>query len=485
MDHIKLSHYSILIPIIENNEYMLYNTRSGGLTVLDEDLGLLLNDIKEHGGIALNTLNGHTDAVLELVEDKYIVDSSIDEIDEFHKNYVNQRDKAIEYLDKSSINLTVGTTIVCNMGCPYCFEFVKPNKTLKKEENIRGIVTFLKEMIEKAPVGEWTRFNVTWYGGEPLINKAVIEKLTPPILELCAEFNIEYSAGIITNGLLLDMPTWLFLKKYQVTTVQVTVDGTKEIHEKSRPVKSKGPNYEKIMQNLSMIPEGIDLNLRMNVDKKVAAAFERFIDDLTMYGIWPQRSQQVSISPAWLRTYEGANEEDTQDRYEYDEYFDATIRLREILIERYNNWANINNTKKAKRLFLMPSQEKECPTWVSPYGIVIDPEGNVHKCWETIHDEKLSIHHVHEGYDMERFKKYLNYDRFEVHKDCHNCPYIPVCDQLSCSIQTEESTKPPCTYWKTRTESVLKEQYLMMQNTPEAIEAPFGREKENNGHANK
>ncbi|KAA2215793.1 radical SAM/SPASM domain-containing protein [Maribacter flavus] len=486
MKNVKLSHYSILFPVEERSEFMLYNTRTGGLSILDDKLGSTLQDLKAQGNMPLQDFNGYTKEINNLYDQKFIVDAKIDEKKEFHDNYLAQRERANQYLDKTSINLTIGTTIICNMGCPYCFEFVKPNKTLKDEGNIKGIIRFLEDMIQKAPVGEWTRFNLTWYGGEPLINKKVIETLTPEILDLCSKHNIDYHSNIITNGLLLDLDTWNFLKKHKVNTVQVTVDGTKEIHEKSRPLKGKkGPNYEKILENLSLIPEGMELNLRMNVDRKVAAVFERFFEDLDSYGIWPKLNDRVTISPAWLRTYEEAGETDTMDRYQYDEYFDAIQDLRTIQLKIYNDWALKNNKKNGKLKFIMPSQEKECPTWVSPYGIVIDPEGNIHKCWETIHDDKLSIHHVSEGYDVERFKKYVNYDRFDVHEECYNCPYIPVCDQLSCSVQTENNTKPPCTYWKTRTEKVLKEQYLLLERDPNAIERPVFEVKEMQGHANK
>ena len=485
MKNLKLSHYSLLIPIEEKKEYMLYNTRTGGLYIVEQVLGNLLEDSRQVGFLKTDSVNCFSNDIQSLYEGRFLVDMELDEKKEFHNSYKQQRKRANKYLDKTSINLTIGNTIICNMGCPYCFEVEKPNKTLKDDKNIKAIVGFLDEMINKAPVGQWTRFNLTWYGGEPLINKKVIEKLTPKILEICERYDIEYHSNIITNGLLLDKDTWGFLKKYKVLTAQVTVDGPKEIHEKNRPLKGKGPNYERILGNLSKIPEGMSLNLRMNVDKKVAAGFDRLFSDLRLYGIWPQKSDQVSISPAWLRTYEEAGETDIEDRYNYSEYFDVTQELRKLQIDLYNQWAIKNGLKKAKLKFIMPSQEKECPTWVSPYGIVIDPEGNVHKCWETIHDDKLSIHHVSEGYDVNRFQKYMNYDRFDVHEECYNCPYIPVCDQLSCSVQTENNTKPPCTYWKTRTKDVLKSQYLLLEEQPDVIQHPFAESKENSGHANK
>ncbi|PRX56385.1 radical SAM/SPASM domain-containing protein [Flagellimonas meridianipacifica] len=485
---IKSSFYNVLIPIVESDEYILYNTKNGGLELLTYSNGIELERYHDITSIDLKS-EGRNLPMLEYLYSKgYFLDADIDEREEFHSFYSKERrDTTIK--SPGTINLTIGTTILCNMGCPYCFEFVKPNLTLKSEENIVGIAKYVNDMIVKSPVKSWKTLNVTWYGGEPLINTFGIEKLTPLLLELCEKYGMDYNSDIITNGLLLDLKTWNFLIENKVQNVQVTIDGSKETHNKSRPLKGKNTdtrkNYERILENLSIMPTGIKTNIRINVDRKVASSFAEFFEDMESYGIWPMRFSEFNFSPSWLRVYEEAGDYDSSEGLSNPEFFDVLQDFRALKIKLFNKWATKNNIPQAKLKWTLPSKQQDCATWVSPYSMVIDPLGYIHKCWETIHDKKRSVNHVNSGYSFDDFKEYFDFDRFQLHQDCYECKYLPVCDQLSCSHQAIETGKPPCTYWKERTIPFVKEQYLMLKNHPDLISAPINQKFENTGHTNK
>ena len=485
---IKSSFYNVLIPIEETNEYILYNTKNGGLEVLNEIDGIRLKNYINGEVFEIEENNVLLPLFQYLHSKGYFVSAKLDEREEFHSYYLKERKDTLVKAP-GTINLTIGTTILCNMGCPYCFEFVKPNLTLKNEDNINGIAKYLEDMIVKSPVSHWKSLNVTWYGGEPLINTFGIEKLTPLLLELCEKFGMNYNSDIISNGLLLDTKTWDFLIKNKVQSVQVTIDGAKETHNKSRPLKGKNngsrKNYERILENLSKMPPGIKTNIRINVDKKVAASFEELFEDLNRYGIWPMRYNEFSFSPAWLRVYEEAEEYNGTDALSNAEFFDKLQEFRKLKLKLFNSWAVENKIPRAKLKWTLPTKQQDCATWVSPYSMVVDPLGYIHKCWETIHDKKRSVNHVENGYNFDDFKEYHEFDRFELHPDCYNCKYLPVCDQLSCSHQAIQTGKPPCTYWKDRTIPFIKEQYLMLNNEPDFISSPLVEEVENTGHSNK
>ncbi|MBS0032096.1 radical SAM/SPASM domain-containing protein [Chitinophaga sp. 22321] len=482
---LKISFYTVLIPIKEEEEYLIYNTLNGGLMVIPTAAGDLLQ-LSQNAGTPVDVTDpGISVMVPDLYEKGFLIDDSIQEREELHRKYKEQR-ASMKTAKEAAIRLTIGTTMVCNMGCPYCFEFVKPNKSLKNENHIQSIISYLEDMIQQSQVDKWKGLHITWYGGEPLINREAIIKLTPRLKELCAANNMPYGANIITNGIYLTKENWFLLKEHDVNSVQVTIDGAQEVHDSYRPLKGKEgkKNYVQILENLSMMPAGMQANIRINLDKKVAASVPRLFADLEKYGIWPQRYKQVSVEVAWLRTYEEAGEDDTSSRLDAHEYFDALLEFRKLQLSIFNTWAAGNNIKSGRLKWLLPELQEECGTWVSPYGIVLDPEGYIHKCWETIHDEKRSINHISEGYKLPDFTDYLNYDRFEVHESCYNCQYLPVCDQLSCSVQAINK-KPPCTHWKTQTIPALKSQYLLMKENPEMIALPFHQEKENTGHSNK
>jgi uncharacterized protein len=488
MEEYKSSAYNVFIPIEELGEYLLYNTMNGGIEVLDRSLGDFFSSIYDGPAFSIAGFPEHKDAIRDLVEKGYLVDAGLDEKGLLHANYSGKQGQLFDR-ESSRIDLTIGTTIVCNMGCPYCFEFEKPNKTLKKDEVLDQIITYLDEMIAQSPVKKWTVLAVTWYGGEPLINSQAITKLTPRLQDFCSRHGMSYASNIVTNGLLLNKETWQILKANNVTNVQITIDGPREVHEKKRPLKGKGSNrknYWQIIENLCWLPEGVNVNIRMNMDRLVVAGIPELLKDLAKWGIWPQRFDSVTFTPSWLRSYEETKESDKESQYlSNEEFFDELQRFRKLKIGIFNEWAEKHGLQGAKLKWVMPELQVECGTWVSPYSLVIDPEGYIHKCWETIHDNKGHIGHVSEGYHLEKMEKYMAYDRFELNETCSGCKYLPVCDQLSCSHQALKYDKPPCTYWKEKTPSALKDQYLSWRKDPDSIVLPKNMTKSNSGHANK
>lgn len=483
----KLSHYCLLIDIPETKEYLLFNTVTGGLHTFGYDLGKVLAKMSENDIFTENDKIIFHQHINELLRNNIVVDKQIDEKRELFKFYDQKRKNSVDK-DNSSISLTIGTTINCNMGCPYCFQFVRPKNSLRGD-TVDEIIFYLEDLIKKSPVKKWRSFQLTWFGGEPLVNKQAITSLSPKIIEFCNKHELQYSANIITNGILLSEDVFQMLSENQVNSIQVTIDGSQEIHDINRPLKALGQeNYTKILKNLQHLPDDIHVNVRMNFDRKVMASLPQLFSDLEEYKLWPHKYKNFSFTPAWLRTYEGEEikDEEKKNRLTNEEFFDAMQDFRKMQLNLFNKWGKANDIKKAKLKWVLPQLQDECPTWASPYGVVIDPEGFIHKCWETFHEEEGRLGHVSEGYQIEKLKYFTDYNRADLNEECYNCKYLPVCDQLSCAVQTEnEIKKPPCTYWKEKAVDTIKEQYLEMTENPGSMVLPKTNVKEMSAHANK
>ena len=60
------------------------------------------------------------------------------------------------------------------------------------------------------------------------------------------------------------------------TKLQITIDGLKEHHDRSRPLRNGGGTYDKIIENLSLFEESpIAVVIRMNVDNNNFVDFAR------------------------------------------------------------------------------------------------------------------------------------------------------------------------------------------------------------------
>ena len=481
MKSVKSSFYNVLVPVEEEREFLLYNIRSGGLEVLSDRDGQNLRRLMEDSEV--EDLSGMESLTEYLYQGGYLVDKSVNERQDYLNHYLNEKASSTTS-EVGTIGLTIGTTITCNMGCPYCFEFEKPNKTLKDDSVIDAVVTYIEDMIAKSPVKHWTELGITWYGGEPLINYKSIEKLTPKLKALCERHGIAYTAMIITNGLLLTENVWKKLKEHDVLTLQITIDGAEETHNLKRPLKTlHGENYKRILQNLAIMPPEVNVTIRINVDKNVAKGFLEFFNDLQAYGIWPQKYRQVKFNASWLRPYAEITDDVASDFYTNDEFFDVLFDFKMIQLEIFNAWAEQNNTRAGKLRWLLPSLQQDCAVWVSPYDVVVDPEGYLQKCWETVHDSQYHIRHITEGYNADIFKDYTAYNKVTLNEICENCNIMPVCERLSCSFEAIKKGKPDCTYWKTRLPDALKRQYLMLKHNPDIMGMPEQNVKKTT-HAN-
>lgn len=90
------------------------------------------------------------------------------------------------------------------------------------------VVSFVKrhEMVKS--------LNVVWFGGEPLLAFNRMKSLTQKFLNM----DLVYEAGMITNGYLLTDRVIDHFTDMKIKSIQVTVDGLKDVHDGRRCLKT-------------------------------------------------------------------------------------------------------------------------------------------------------------------------------------------------------------------------------------------------------
>jgi uncharacterized protein len=147
----------------------------------------------------------------------------------------------------------------CNMGCTYCFEkdvsiYQKPNlMTREKADEI--LDWFFRHQ-------EGKNAHIQLYGGEPLLNWPILQYVVERMEAWSQEKGIELTKYLITNGTLLNAERIAYLKAHNVT-VQVSVDGDAETHNRFRIFKSGQPTMDRIKPNIAELArQETDFNLR-------------------------------------------------------------------------------------------------------------------------------------------------------------------------------------------------------------------------------
>jgi uncharacterized protein len=229
----KTSHFSFSIPVIEHDETIIFNSLTGGTMTLSNHEEKLFNKLSGLNSFKLEEFLPSEQNILTTWIDKdYIVDKETDESDFCKKtinSYLNKRGK----LKSETLSFTILPTDACNMACAYCFENKKKSKVLD-DKKIEQLEVFIENILNKDKERTLKKLHIVWYGGEPLLGKDAIEKLSQKFNTICNKYNLKYSSTMITNGILLTPEMWSFLQKYNINDVQITIDGIKEIHDKRR-----------------------------------------------------------------------------------------------------------------------------------------------------------------------------------------------------------------------------------------------------------
>lgn len=333
----------------------------------------------------------------ELVNARFIVNNQDDDLNLYLSDVLKNK------YNSSDMALTLLPTRACNFGCIYCYELERPNEYMD-EQTEDGIIRF----VQSNP--NLKRLNVTWYGGEPLLNFASIKRLTEKFHKL----DIEYSAKIITNGYLLTKEIAEQLQKLDIDSIQITFDGPEEIHNKRRCLLGGQPTYRRIIDNLKYllsVNTSIRVNIRTNVDKRNMEHYERF-----------RRAFEREINSAQVVLYPGfvsdilsndcaaadvlMNEGDNKARFVLDIYQKYGIEIHAF----------------------MPTYRRHSCVATKYYAFVIGPKGEIWKCWKTVGNKQEQLGNVVTGeFDMYKFSRYMIGTDYTRDQKCLACNLIALC----------------------------------------------------------
>ncbi|WDF56224.1 radical SAM/SPASM domain-containing protein [Mucilaginibacter sp. KACC 22063] len=413
---------------------------------LDWETGLMLSK--------LNSMEIHyldTNVIDTLIYNGMIISKNIDEFDAVAER-ANSNREICEQSD--TLFMVISPTNTCNMNCPYCYQGDKtPTNSDTKylgEENMEALKKMIAKVVYEPHATPITKIRIEWFGGEPLIRKKVIEEFSDFVINLATANNIDYRASIITNGTLLDAKTYEILEKCKVENIQITIDGSKKMHDSLRFYISGKGTYDKIMENLALMPpDKFKVTIRINGDKAVFDNLDEMFNDFEENGLWPQRANEINYEWApKFYNFLGYNQ-DKDVYYTSYQYQKSKEDFALLKLKKYNEWANKNGFKNKKLRVAYPSfAEFYCGTVESPNSISVDDGGYLHKCYNTINDKSHRTQHVTDfdpyGSGMDHYKKF---DKTKA-ADCRTCKVLPICEE-SCNMRfVSNAESKVCSGWK-------------------------------------
>ena len=404
-ERLKQSQYNHFVEL-GNDKRLAFNAISCGLAELDDETYQKLQAI----GNGSNSDSVDEELLKNFKMGNFLIPEDMDEFDLIRANHYMAR------FGNRGFGLTIIPTHRCNFACDYCYESselhsAKPSaQTDMSDEVCNNIVKLCEDRIpEKAA------FTVTWYGGEPLLAKDIIGKLTEQFVRICDTKKSQYHAGIITNGYLLSQENLDFLIKSRVTFAQVTVDGPREVHDKRRCIKGGGGTYDRIMANLANIRDDTPLTvgIRVNVDKRNIESVPTLLEDLKSRGLHDQKNFSVHFGHVF-HTASSCPDISSQCM--------VTPQFAGFLVDAYKMAIDLGFRQTG-----YPSHMFGSCGAVGSGSAVIEPNGNVQSCWETVghEDKKTGVLGPNGIKFSDNYMNWMGWTPFRP--ECLDCAVLPLC----------------------------------------------------------
>ena len=395
---IKQSQYTVLVPI-HGERYLAYNTVSQSFSVWDADDMALWQDLGNKASLA------YSSAYRGFVQGGYVVNADADEREAVRTSYERVRN------NDSHMMLTIAPTLSCNFGCHYCFQGQDKPLTKMTPKVREATKSFLMESLKGKK-----SFHLTWYGGEPLMDQEAIWDISAEAIAYCDANRIKYTSMMISNGYKMTVDVARKLKKARVNRVQITIDGDAEAHDSRRHLTSGRGTFEKIINNIKAVTEQrlLKVSVRVNIDGNNEAEALALLNVLQDNGLGIHNGVSVYFAPV---ESVAENSGGCDSCLSKTDYADVENRLQELAFE-----------KGLMALPKMPRFLGLC-TAVKPNSYVVVPNGDLHKCWDTVMDSSLRVGSVISAprkNDAKVENTWNEWSPFE-NEVCGSCKLLPAC----------------------------------------------------------
>lgn len=430
----KQSKYNTIVSL--GKQQVLYNTITNKFVVLSDA-------IKE--ALKCETVSPLS---LKLESNNYLVKDDVDEKQMIESLFVQRRFSSKVY------QLTLNTSLDCNLCCWYCYE-THAKKTNMSLELVKNILLHLEIKSQADP---FKILELSFFGGEPLLNYKAIKALLEGVKMLSERFDFDIHLTFVTNGTLINQKYVELLKEFKVR-FQITIDGNKDTHNNTRKYKSKllgTDSYGRIMDNLKLLNEQeaeFYFIVRVNYETDTLKSISKLMADLEFLD---KRRTALSLHRVWQHK---ATEEDSA-----------------LLIDAINY---INSMGFVVSTFPLATNLENC--YADNYNqAIINYDGNVYKCTARDFSSEQPFGKLN-SLGLIEWNAPLLLDRLalDIPQKCKDCLLLPSCTGI-CSqkkVEAKDNEQIPCPF----EDLISKEDVILLNIKQQLVIKKY--EKENSDYA--
>lgn len=353
-----------------------------------------------------------------LIKNKVVVPNDLDESEIANKAYVSRLSRKNLPTYDTIDSYIIMTTTACNARCSYCYEKNVSKRESMTLETAENVVQF---MLKRSPVYEGKKqVNIQWFGGEPMLNKPIIDYICSRLREL--DFN--FTTTMISNGFLLNEENLKTVKNWNLRMVQITLDGLYETYNKTKNyVYTDVDAYLTVINNIRYILENTNVKVNVRINANNDNIFNIYDDIIFLKEEFKEYYNNrflLYVSPIFQLT-----DDDSYVVNGFDKELTRLLEITDVLRpERCSDGETSQKILKRRRL------NSNCMAF-SGKAVNVTPSGNLTPCEHIIETDILG--NVVDGItDVSVIKKWNTFDDIDKIKFCIDtkCQYHPMCAKL-------------------------------------------------------
>lgn len=282
----KLSKYTHIIR--KGTCSIIYNCHTEAVSAVENKLADFLND-----GNIESIASIHPEFYDFLRESEFIVPT-----DEIEYEKVIERWKKEE--ESPTYSVFVNPTLDCNLNCWYCYEEHRKG-SIMDQKTIDSVIAHVNNIVEVRKIKE---LSLSFFGGEPLIMlHKVILPLIKEVQQICIKNNVQLHVGFVTNGTLLTPGNIELLLNLNLSTgcsFQITFDGNKVYHDRTKKFANGNGSYDLILCNLrNALSAQFNVVIRLNMTADNIDSYYDLLSDLKKIPIESKKCAQIDFQHIW------------------------------------------------------------------------------------------------------------------------------------------------------------------------------------------
>jgi uncharacterized protein len=323
----------------------------------------------------------------------------------------------LEQFPLTTVVLNVNTG--CNLSCTYCYKEDLDVPSAGKKMDFDTARDAVEMLLAESP--DQPRYNIVFFGGEPLSNLDLIKQVISYAEERFASIGKAIDFSLTTNATLLTERNVDYLNAHNVG-ISVSMDGPAAFHDRNRITVGGKGTYEVVARKAKMLlsrynarPVGARVTLTTGITD-IETIWDHLFNTLGFHevGFAPVTSGEIS-------SYNLSNEE-------LVEVFANMKRLGEKYLEAALDNRSIGFSNMHQLLTdIHEGTKKALPCGAGVGLVAVDHAGDINLCHRFTGSDLPRFGDVHNGLDKKGLNQFLNQRLEQRDLGCNSCRIRNLC----------------------------------------------------------